>query len=187
MTDRELRLLRAVADNLRAILQGIRSISDQYERQNTREQPPAPSPVIRAEVQIPEGIQRNNQANSNRDHRDQLWLIWGTWLAFIAAAIYAGISRYQLSEIQKQTTVAEQQSRPWIKVTEVKLNSTGTLCFNDRMILAPGETLMMYRPIINPIARADIRTEFHLKNIGRSVPQDIRIVAELFLFPTKHL
>ena len=39
---------------------------------------------------------------------------------------------------------------------------------------------MLFAPVQPAIARADIRTSFYLKNIGKSVAQDIRGIAELF-------
>ena len=42
---------------------------------------------------------------------------------------------------------------------------------------------MLYAPIGNPIARANIRVTFHIQNIGKSVAQDIRIITELFFMP----
>ncbi len=47
-------------------------------------------------------------------HRQQIFLTWGTWLAFIAAAIYAGVAAHQskimtgtLNEVKLQTKAAQ--------------------------------------------------------------------------------
>jgi len=116
------------------------------------------------------------------------WLLfWATALAFVAAAVYAGIARYELRETQKQTAIADEQSRPWIKVMEVTLNNPETLSFNKfsngGMMLAPGETLTLFAPAKATVASANIRTQFHFKNIGKSVAREIRINAELFFMP----
>jgi hypothetical protein len=184
MSERELRLLRGIRDSLIAIQEEIRSIRNQQERQGEQYdiRPVWLDPIITAHQKA----ETYRTTNDNRQYRVQNSLRWATWLAFIAAAAYAGISRYQLGEVQKQTAIAEQQSRPWIKIVEVTLNSPETMSYNnpsmmmDRMTIYPGETLMLFAPVQPAIARADIRTTFHLKNIGKSVAQDIRGIAELF-------
>jgi hypothetical protein len=132
MNERELRVLRGIRDSLLAIQQEIRFVRDQQESQNTQEQTPSPAPVISAELQFPERIERNNQSNSDREYRIQKWLAFGTWLAFVAAAIYAGISKYQLGELKRQADSASAQigimqkqleatDRPWLKVDAPQL------------------------------------------------------------------
>ncbi|HEY6340357.1 MAG TPA: hypothetical protein VIY49_02600 [Bryobacteraceae bacterium] len=119
MTERELRFLRNLADTLRSIQQDIRAIRDQQERVNERNEqpPPTPPPILSAELQIPERIERSNHANSDREYTTQKWLTVGTWLAFAAAAIYAGIAYSQkktmddtYKEIVKQTAVQRQEA-----------------------------------------------------------------------------
>jgi hypothetical protein len=52
-----------------------------------------------------------SEANQNRRHRQNLWVQWTlagvTFLAFTAAAIYAGFAYFTLREAQKQTTAAQ--------------------------------------------------------------------------------
>ena len=95
MNESELRLPRGIRATLSAIREEIRSIRDQQERHSSQEHPPSPTPVLRAELQVPERIERNNQGNNDREHRTQIWLTVGTWLAFIAAAVYAAIAYKQ--------------------------------------------------------------------------------------------
>ena len=90
MTERELRALRRITDSLSAIQQDIRAIREQQEGSNKHQEIPPDPPVLSAELQIPERIERNSQANSNREYRVQKWLAFGTWLAFAAAAVTAG-------------------------------------------------------------------------------------------------
>jgi hypothetical protein len=185
------RLLRSLIEVLESLQTAVQTHTDTVRDQQERDQqqpktestPPPITPILRSELLIPENIERQRRTNDKRQHRQQVWLTWGTWLAFLAAAIYAGFSRFQLDEIQKQTVIAEQQSRPWMKVTRVTLNDPETLSFNQSIMISPGETLTLFRPVKTPIARADIRTEFHLKNIGKSVAQEVRIISELFFVP----
>ncbi len=109
MNERELRLLRGIRDSLIAIQKEIHSIRDQQERNNENAKPPAQPPILRAELQIPERAERSNQTNSNRDHRTQVWLTVGTWLAFIAAAIYAGVAKGQLEKMRQQTELIQRE------------------------------------------------------------------------------
>src|ERR1700722_11078051 len=116
MNERELRLLRSIRDSLIAIHQDIRSIRDQKESGGEHPKIPPPSPIVNAELQIPERIERDNQSNSNREYRLQKWLTVGTWLAFVAAAIYAAIAYRQkvtmdntFHQIENQNTLLRKQ------------------------------------------------------------------------------
>ena len=167
MNEPELRLLRGIRDSLAAIQKEIRAIRDKYESNNEYNKPDTPSPVINAELQTPEHIERSNQSNANRDYRLQVWLIIGTWLAFIAAAVYAGISRVQLGEIQKQTEISESQYRPWLKITDVTVDAeTGDLpVLFFSAFQYSGQRITTVAPSL----------DFHVKNIGRSVARDVFI------------
>jgi hypothetical protein len=117
MKDHELRLLRDVRDNLGSIREDLHAIRKEQEAQRQHDNIPTPPPVLRSELEIPERAERANQANSNREYRIQKWLTVGTWLAFIAAAIYAGVAESTrramvetLVEVRKQTTAAQQSA-----------------------------------------------------------------------------
>jgi hypothetical protein len=92
MKDHELRIFRRILNSLASIREDIHCIPNQQEAQRQHDGVPTPAPVLRAELQIPERTERANQANSDRDYRAQKWLTRGTWLAFLAAAAYAGIA-----------------------------------------------------------------------------------------------
>jgi hypothetical protein len=109
MNEHEFRAIIQIKNALRSIQEDIGSIRDQQERNNEDAEPPTP-PVILTELQIPERIERSNQANSDREYRLQVCLTVGTWLAFFAAAVYAGIAYQQKAtmdatfrEVRKQT------------------------------------------------------------------------------------
>jgi hypothetical protein len=110
MTERKLRLLRALTGVLRAIHEEVRTIRDQQERQNRWSQIPRQAPILRAALQVPEQIERSTQANSDREYRVQMVLAVGTWLTFFAAAIYAGIAHKQLRTFEN---TAQRQLRAY--------------------------------------------------------------------------
>lgn len=121
--------------------------------------------------------------------REFRWVEWATVIIngglavidIIALCVYSG----QLNVMQGQLDQMATDSRPWIKVTGISLTTSETLAFNSgRMPLAPGESIMMFAPTKEPIARVNIRTQFHMKNVGRSVAQRVNVTAELFLTPS---
>lgn len=109
MNKRELREFKALRESVRDIQQDIHAIRNQQEQNNQHGQPRTPPPVLQAELQIPESVERGNQARDDRTHHLQLWLCVGTWLAFAAAAIYAGIAACQLSKTSEQTKLMQQE------------------------------------------------------------------------------
>lgn len=190
MNERELRTLRAVANELRALRQEIHAIHEDQQANNNADNHDVVQP-LRVEIAEAPNLGptwREYYEAENRD-RNSIWRKLKPWAEGIGIGIGFALAIFtllNLLEIKQQTIIAEQQSRPWIKVTEVRLNSPETLTFNNpRMMIVPGETLMLFSPTVkDPIARADIRTEFRLKNIGKSVAQNIEVIAELFFVPS---
>jgi hypothetical protein len=74
---------------------------------------PVPLPVI-AELHFPEADKTEKRTQHNRSHTLQVRLTLGTWLAFIAAAVYAGITALQWRTM-------EYQQRPWLTITDSRL------------------------------------------------------------------
>jgi hypothetical protein len=63
---------------------------------------------VRAEVHTsPEEI-RDNNTRDERQHHVQLGTMFGTWAAFVAAAIYAGIAAHQSGDIKKSARAAQE-------------------------------------------------------------------------------
>jgi hypothetical protein len=95
------------------------AIRDNHKTERQNNQPP-PEIKIRAELCTPEYVERQRAADNDRNYRLQKWLTIGTWLAFLAAAIYAGITLKIWHEMQVQTNVQRQAyvtaQRPWVKV-----------------------------------------------------------------------
>lgn len=107
-------------NGLRADLQElIHAIRDQQATQ--REHPDSeqhqsnlPERILRAERQLREYEQRENRTYGNLQLWIQIILAIATWLAFIAAAVYAGIAAEQLDQMREathQATVAARAAR----------------------------------------------------------------------------
>jgi hypothetical protein len=86
----------------------IRTTSEAANKERRKIQETLSALAITPEEKTAERVQRGKEYRQQRD------LKWGTWLAFVAAAIYAGIAAYQsclmnrtYEEIQKQTKSAE--------------------------------------------------------------------------------
>ncbi|HEX4321207.1 MAG TPA: hypothetical protein VHZ52_09910 [Acidobacteriaceae bacterium] len=85
-------------------------------------------PAYLSELRIPADERTKADVYRKKAHRQQVWLTWGTWLAFIVASIYAGISGCQYSQMKIATDAAsssaktaestlkqaEAGNRPWI-------------------------------------------------------------------------
>jgi hypothetical protein len=90
----------AALDRLReevaSLQKSIDSIRDEYKTQHEDDRNQLPrSVIVQAELQVPEAIERDHGRRDERTHRQQTWLTVGTWLAFVAAAVYAGIATLQ--------------------------------------------------------------------------------------------
>jgi hypothetical protein len=70
-------------------------------RENKQEPLPVPLPVL-AELQIPEADKTEQRTQYDQSHTLQILLTVGTWLAFLAAAVYAGIAARQLKVMRGQ-------------------------------------------------------------------------------------
>ena len=82
--------------------------SNETEQQNKKRPPEI---KIRAELHTPEHTERQRTENENRNYGLQKWLVVGTWLAFGAATIYAGITYLMWCEMQRQTGISFRQMR----------------------------------------------------------------------------
>ena len=111
ITKRILRELTLLMETVRAGFLGVekqvRSISDQQKTANQHQQQDRNrSPILHAELQIPEAVQGQQRNNDNRQFGVQLALAIVTFLAFVAAAIYAGINYKMLCEMRAANKTA---------------------------------------------------------------------------------
>ncbi|MBI3478255.1 MAG: hypothetical protein HY010_21200 [Acidobacteria bacterium] len=110
--------LAGIPSQLSAIQRSIENQTEAIDQckkaanEGKQNQLPIPLPV-KAELQIPEAEQAEKRKQHNDSHTVQIWLTVGTWLTFIAAAVYAGIAAKQWSTAKDQL---EATSRPWIEM-----------------------------------------------------------------------
>lgn len=118
--------------NVLSAMQGVLAklsggVSNQKEadkqKREADERPPLPPLAINlsAELSEPEAEKAERKTRWERDHRQQVLLTWGTWLAFIAAAVYAGIAAYQVRENRRALIISE---RPYMMVAKHKRMDT---------------------------------------------------------------
>lgn len=120
--------------------------------QENKQRPlPVPLPV-RAELQIPEA----EKTQKKKDYRLQIVLTVGTWAAFIAAAVYAGITRREYKEMiaarhqtdviisatERTANAAEANNRPWLGLDNT--NDRGIVPYGHphQVIPATNQTLI---------------------------------------------
>jgi hypothetical protein len=112
-------LVRSFSSSYSQTPERVGAVNDTHETGRQGQQP-AQEIRIRAELTTPEHIERQRTANDNRNYSLQKWLVWGTWLAFLAAGVYAGISLRIWHEMQVQTRIQREayvtSQRPWVKV-----------------------------------------------------------------------
>jgi hypothetical protein len=70
-------------------------------RENKQQPLPVPLPVL-AELQLPEAEKRERRTQYDKNHTVQVWLAVGTWLTFLAAAIYGAIAYSQEQQLKRQ-------------------------------------------------------------------------------------
>jgi hypothetical protein len=138
---------------LRLLLNGIQQLvgavhdAEEARHHGPQQQPP----VLRAELQIPETIERETAKRDKRHYRVQIWLAFATTLAFIAAAIYAGIAAAQWNtmkktygEIKTQTEQVTQQT------TLLRRQLVGTQAAVIRLSNDEGRSVVRLWPDIGP-------------------------------------
>jgi hypothetical protein len=104
VTRQFINLAKKLRDDLRQTLQKHTDAINQSTkaaRDNKQNQLPIPLPVI-AELKIPEADKGERRVQYDKSHSLQIWLTVGTWLAFLAAAIYAGIAANQFKVMRGQ-------------------------------------------------------------------------------------
>src|SRR5215472_17931195 len=103
-------LAKKLRKDLREALQEqTKAISDATKAAHENEQQPLPVPLpVVAELQVPEAEKTERRKQHKKSHTLQTLLTIGTWLAFIAASVYAAITAIQLGEMRKATKTADE-------------------------------------------------------------------------------
>ena len=88
-----------------SVQEHVRGARDASEAANrTREEIPARL----ADLRVPADERAEARALLRKQHWQQVLLTWGTWLAFIAAAFYAGVAAFQLREFRRTNDLTQQ-------------------------------------------------------------------------------
>jgi hypothetical protein len=107
LVNRLLDELRSLNAALLGIQQEVRAIRDQQEAANERQQEQRQhTHILNTEPQIPEAIQRDKRASEKRHFTVQAIIAGSTFLAFVAAAVYAGINYKMLRQMRQSTKAA---------------------------------------------------------------------------------
>jgi hypothetical protein len=99
-------LRKALFDLRYALQQQTEAIREAQKRENKQQEPEQPPIVVQAELHVPENIERDRKTHEDRQHRLQVWIVIGTWAAFVVAAIYAYVSWGIWQETAHQATIA---------------------------------------------------------------------------------
>ncbi len=182
-------------DSLLSALHGIErsnqeihdAIRANTEAQKQPQQMPSSSGVT-VQVQLPEEMATYYEAEQNARRRNDKWKTIEriAALSALVLSVLAALFTYRtLRQVTRQADVMEADNRPWVKVVEATLNEADALIFNPkRLPLFAGETLTMLAPRRpNPINKVAVRATFRLRNIGRSVAQNISVFPEVFIEP----
>jgi len=88
----------------------IRHQNEAYEQERSRQNKPEPPPIlvqVRSELEIPETEKAAKRTHEKR-HLTAQWVQVGvTFLAFVAAAIYAGIATFQLRDFDQSVSLSQ--------------------------------------------------------------------------------
>jgi hypothetical protein len=160
-TRRLLAELRAISASLFATHKDTEATPEQ---QHTHKQTQQTPPILRAELQIPEAIERDRKIQNRKKVRREWVVIGVNVLTLFAVIAYAWINYHMLYEMEKATKAAQQSAntaisqleitdRPWVKVVPKKWSS---ITFGDK-----GD--MRFSAILT------------LSNIGKSVATDVTV------------
>ena len=125
--------LRGLGATLLGVQEQIRSIRDQQEATNQQQQ--QYTPILRAELHIPESVERDRQTYEKKHYYLQKWLTLGTWLAFSAAAIYAGVAAYQACLTRRAIRNSEESFKQTLCQMKTQTTAQQTTASNSALTL----------------------------------------------------
>jgi hypothetical protein len=182
--DSLLSALHGIERSNKEIRDAIRANTEAYKQQ--QQMPSAAGTTV--QLQLPEAIATYYDAERNTMPRGDKWKTVEriAVLSVLVLSVLAALFTYRtLRQVTRQADVMEADTRPWVKVEEATLNEADALIFNPkRPPLFHGETLTMLAPRRpNPIMQVVVRATFRMRNIGKSVAQNISVFPEVFIEP----
>jgi hypothetical protein len=171
------KLLRQIAETLRELTKQSdvirREIGEKIEQHRTAIRDAAEAqnktwkevPVYLAALRIPDDERAKSDTNRKKAHRQQVLLTWGTWLAFIAAAVYAGIARKQWVAMDKTYCEMHQQTTLLEKQLEA---TTAAIITHQFMINFPPKQTLLFVVMNNrgKVAGTTIHAHLHLNRVS---------------------
>jgi hypothetical protein len=182
-----------------SIQEQVRAVHDTSQASNkTWEQ----IPTHLAELRVPEDEKTEGKTYRKKAHRQQVILTWGTWLAFIAAAVYAWIAGVQLKTFNRQldemrkATVASQQAAyaacVGAQIASASLRESERVEADSRnqaissaaeaaiTIRDEGPEMFVDRAVSAHVNKGDpLTATFTFRNVGKSAALDVGIKAEV--------
>jgi hypothetical protein len=115
--------LKSIQKSLDNLASAIRATTERNSDRTDREI------KVRAEVRLTEAEERQRRAEQEKQTSIQCWIARGTWAAFIAAVIYAGISCAQWNELRTQTAASVISETGWLEILmeNIKFSDQDTL------------------------------------------------------------
>lgn len=180
------RLARLLAKTLAELSHQIESVTQYRQAENDSTKDKSFEPVGIKIVQTSEldPTRREYYESENKD-RKSFWRKIKPWVETvgIATAVAIGILNWRtLHEVSKQTSIAENQNRPWIKIVDVVLidptNDSPALSFITMpLVQRDGRQITQ--------AGATINLEITVKNIGKGVARNVYVVPVFTFYKVK--
>jgi Sec-independent protein translocase protein TatA len=148
------RLLLVIGEIKKAVQDLAKAVTEAGKTAHTQQDP---APLVRAEVNLPEGIEiRKSASDAQSDKNYEFRTLLVSSLTLVAIVIYAVISGWQLWEMKKATTAA----------TESANAATTSLHLDQRAWVGAGGGKFL-------IDAKELKVEFTVANVGKSPASDV--------------
>ena len=176
-------LRKALSDLCRSLQQQTDAIRKANDRHDTQQEPEKPPLIVRAELHVPEDVEKDRKTNEDRQHRVQVWILIGTWGAFIAVSVYAYITLRQWREMiaaRHQTQHAIDAANRSASASETANANAAKNFVEDRRPYIWNDALDFFVPAIHQ----PLRFRVHVANFGKSPAVRVKHSSVIFHGPT---
>jgi len=170
-----IRSLEALQTSLHQL---VKTISERAESQQDSSDP-AVQQVVTPTIGLPPAIEHYIRAQADAEpgkNRKDLLRIGIEAAAFVAAAALAIFTFRTLQQVKEQTSTAEEQSRPWLKIVDATPDDS----IPNEPVLTFSSGLGATPPALGMLG---LRTNIRIQNIGHGVAQDISIQPNMVFMP----
>jgi hypothetical protein len=136
--------------------------------------------IVSAIVGLHAPADERTDANRYRKkaHRQQIWLTWGTWLAFLAAGVYAGIAARQLHTMRR--TFEETQRQTYMSCLTAQAAQRSAVDAERNMVLSQAVALSSIEQ-----ATAETQTQRAFIIVEPHIPTPDEMIGTTFAIPFK--